>query len=89
MDRVDLGQAVADAVTASGYQGRLWTTSADEPQVRVYVTRSLSGGRQDMGYVEILGDASRNYNGLSRNKAGVRDDVEAALVPWLAAQVQS
>ena len=78
-DRVELGQAVAAAVTASGYQARLWSTRADRPQVRVYVTRRTSGGKQDMGYIEILSDGERNYNGLSRNKAGVRADVEAAL----------
>lgn len=89
MDRLSLGQAVADAVKASGYRSRLWTTSADEPRVRVYVMRSLSRGTQDMGYVEILLDGTRNYNGLSRNKAGIRDDVEAALLPWFAALVQS
>jgi hypothetical protein len=32
-----------------------------------------------MGYIEVLDNGERNYNGLDRNKAGIRNRVEATL----------
>lgn len=79
-NRVELGAAIQTAIAAHGYQARLWTSAAEHlPQVRVYVARRLSRGMQDMGYVEVLDDASRSYGELTRAKASIRDAVEAAL----------
>jgi hypothetical protein len=89
-ERVDLGRAIEAAVIAYGYMGRLWTQKPDSAAsrvdlyVRVYAWRRVSKGTQDIGYVDVLPDGSRDYAGLTRNKAGVRDAVERALAARLA-----
>lgn len=76
--RYELAKRVAAAVDAYGGQtGRAWEK---EGMVRVYVSQTLSRGRRDeMGYIEICRDFSRNYNTLQKRRAGIRDAVEAAL----------
>jgi len=71
----EMAERVVAALVADGHGAKVWTKSG----VRVYVTRKLSRGVQDMGYIAITSDGSREYGGLSRNKAGIRDRVEAAL----------
>ena len=39
---------------------------------RIHVSRKLSRGWQDMGYIEVDEDGV-NFNTLNRNKAGIRN----------------
>ena len=71
--------AIADRITeilsANDMGARVW----DKSGIRVYVSRDLSRRAQDMGYIEVDEETGeRNYNGLERRRAGIRDIVEAA-----------
>jgi hypothetical protein len=71
-----MGESIVEAVRAGDDRGKLWTAgSEDAPHVRVYVMRA----GKPMGYIEVLDNGERNYNGLDRNKAGIRNRVEATL----------
>jgi hypothetical protein len=74
--RVEMAEKIAAALTAANYDVKVWVKGSEqEPNVRVYVSRR--GNR--MGYIEVTLRAERNYNGLDRCKAGIRNDVESAL----------
>lgn len=77
-DRIIIAEKIAAAIAANDMGAKVWT-SDDCRLVRVYVTRDLSRRAQDMGYVEICDDGGRNYNPVTRRKAGIRDMVEGAL----------
>lgn len=74
--RMAIAERVVAAVTKHGMRARAWT---GDRCVRIYVARTLSRRTQDMGHISIEMDGHRNYNGLERARAGVRDAVEAAL----------
>jgi len=77
--RVEMAKKVAEILNAGDRcKGRVWTS--EKGHVRVYVSRGLSRGRHDeMGFISIEEDGSRNYDAMQKNKAGVRGDVEGAL----------
>lgn len=53
----------------TSYGAKVW---ASGHVTRVYVTRELSKGKQDMGYIEIDADGNTQLC-LTRNAAGIRD----------------
>lgn len=67
---------VAEAAASYGreHSGKVWIRDG---KVRVYLTRGIGRKAQPMGFIEILDDGTRDYGGVDRNKAGVRDHVEA------------
>lgn len=71
----DEKRELAERVAAAVRSGR-WAAKVVE--ARVLVSRKLSGGWQQMGEIAIADDGSRIYR-LTRNEAGVRDHVEAAI----------
>jgi hypothetical protein len=69
----ELSALVASILAAAGYGAKVWAKGKE----RVYVTRTLSRREQAMGYVEVMGaTGERNYNGLDRATAIIRDLVE-------------
>lgn len=76
-DPIDIANQIVNTLNNNGYDARTW---AKNDHCRVYVKRRLSRRTQDMGYVEVLSNGERNYNGLSRQKGGIRDLVEGSLV---------
>lgn len=75
MTRNDKAELVAAELNSRAYGARVWEGGEN---IRVYVTRQLSRGRQDMGYVEITEGGEINPNGLTRAKATIRDIATAA-----------
>ncbi|PNX52079.1 MAG: hypothetical protein BV456_00610 [Thermoplasmata archaeon M8B2D] len=73
--REEIMEKVVEAAENYGLRAKSWIGGS---RMRVYLSRQLSKGRQDIGYVEIESDGSRSYN-LIRNKAGIRDSIEAVL----------
>jgi len=74
--RIEVARRICEILEDGDMQGREW---AKGDRVRVYVTRRLSRGRQEMGHISIESDGSRDYSEMSRRKAGVRDLVEEGL----------
>lgn len=73
---IEAAEAIATAVEAfDGLTAKVWTKGG---RPRVYVSRMLSGGRQDCGYVEVLGTDRMNVNPLTSRKAGIRDAITKA-----------
>lgn len=77
MTNEQIAKKFAAALTAAGYSARVSDEGGDE--YRVYVSRQLSKGRQDMGYIEIDDEGDANFNTLSRAKATIRDLATAAI----------
>lgn len=71
----NIAARVAEILTKDGYKTTVWAKGGN---ARVYVKRNLSRRIQDMGYVAIE-TSGRNYSGLTRQHAGIRDMVEGAL----------
>ena len=76
VDRNDIAERVSAAINAEGYTSKIWD---EYDELRVYVSRQLSKGKQDMGYIEIDEDGEINPNGLSRSKATLRDIATTAI----------
>lgn len=68
---VAMADRVAVAARGIDYTAKVWSKNG----VRVYISRK-SG---DMGYVEIGSDGSRSYSAVTKRRAGVEKDIEAAL----------
>lgn len=79
MTRSETASTVAEIINGSESEGASVWDSSDGTVVRVYVTRTLSRGLQQMGYVEIAEDGERLYGALQRRQAGIRQYVEAGL----------
>lgn len=79
MTQREMAELVAAAVEESGRTERRARVWVGGDVVRVYVTRELSRGRQDMGFIAIEPDGARNYAMMAREKSSTRDRVEAAL----------
>lgn len=75
--KLDKAQQIADALEEYGVSARIWEGTVEDI-VRVYVSRQLGRGRQDIGYVEIGADGSVS-NALTRNRAGLS---RAAGIDW-------
>jgi len=61
---------IAEKITnGTGYATKVWVGDDRE---RVYVTRQLSRGRQDMGYVELT-PSGVNFGPIVRNRAAIRN----------------
>ena len=76
-NQIELADRISAALIAEGYSAKVWDDECDE--CRVYVSRQLSKGKQDMGYIEIDEAGDINPNGLSRGKATLRDIATAAI----------
>lgn len=76
MTRKNKAEAIAAELKSRGYSARVWEAGDN---IRIYVARQLSRGRQDMGYVEVTDDGEINPNGLTRSKATIRDIAAAAV----------
>jgi hypothetical protein len=74
---------VASILIGQGYTVKVWTKGG---YVRVYVSRKLSKRNQGMGYVSVETDG-RNYNGLTRQMAGIRAIVELSLKKLLTSNI--
>jgi len=76
-ERIEIAEKIAAKINEGERTAKVW---ARDGHVRVYVSRDLSRGRrQDMGHILIADSGERNYNGLDRNRAGVRDVAEQAI----------
>ena len=71
-EKRELAEVIVKVLVGAGYGAK---PHANCPG-RVYVSRKLSKRVQDMGYVELLRDGQRNYNGLERAAKTVRDLIE-------------
>lgn len=92
-EREELGERVAEVLRENGYGAKVWTgarvwTGEDKDpslkrvrDVRIFVTRELSRRRQDMGFVRVEPDGHLSFNGLEREKAGLRDLLATAISP--------
>lgn len=76
MTRLELAERIATIIATTDRTAKIWTKGE---HVRVYVTRILSRGIDDMGYIAIAENGARDYSALRKNKAGIRDIVEARL----------
>jgi hypothetical protein len=72
----DTAEKIAAVLRKDGYTVKVWAKGG---YVRVYVSRELARRRyQDMGYIAVE-SSSRCYDALTRQRAGIRDQIEAAL----------
>lgn len=62
--RTEIAEKIAAAINAGPYAARAWT--GDKGDVRIYVR----WGSDDIGYVEINADGSRNYDTLRTTPNG-------------------
>ena len=73
-DLKDFANLIASILIAGGYGAKVWAKGAE----RIYVSRKLSKGTQDMGYVEIvIATGERNYNPIERATKTIRDMIES------------
>ena len=70
--RIEKAETIAAALTADDMPSKVWE---EDDIVRVYVTRELSRGRQQMGHVEVLEDGSCT-DSLTRRAAYIRSVYE-------------
>lgn len=65
---MDANTIARNIETNTGYRAKVWQKNG---HTRVYVSRQLSRGTQDMGYIAIDGD--NVILCLTRNEAGIRN----------------
>lgn len=74
--RVDIAERVAAVINADGAaEAQVWTGG---DRVRVYVSRRLSRGRQEMGHITVRDDGTLDEH-LTRARAGIMRIAEGAL----------
>lgn len=87
--RMDAAAQTVSKLRRAGFRGKVWEGKAVQEQggastrgmrfdegVRVYVSQPRGTGFKDHGYITIMRNGSRNYDGLATQRGTIRNAVE-------------